>query len=76
MELETAELAPWVAAVGNSGPWMVLGALTLRGLHQWTKHLCELAPRVLTILEGVQRDGIRVRVSFEEKGDSDVSAKE
>lgn len=65
--VETAgDLAPWLALISAHGPWVVLGGVALAGLRTWTKHLCELAPRVLAVVEAFQKDGIKIKVQIEE----------
>lgn len=60
-----ADLAPLINYLSAHGPWVVFGALIIRGVHTWTKHLCELAPRVLDVMEGVQKDGVKIRVTID-----------
>jgi hypothetical protein len=58
-----------VAQLAPNAPWLLLGALALRSISTWTRHLCELTPRVLDILDRVSRDGMRVRVEVVERPD-------
>lgn len=61
------DLSPWLVIVSEHGPWLVLGGIVLRGIQQWTSHLCKLTPRVLDLLDRVQRDGIKIKVSIEDQ---------